>query len=104
MPSRYTLWIIVTLVSLAIFVDLPNIPAIKFLDKNIQINFPLKLGLDLKGGTQLILQAETDKIDATERDSALESVKEVIERRVNSFGISEARVQTSKIGQKKDSG
>lgn len=98
MRSGYLLWIIIILTLLAIFVDLPNVPAIRFLDKDIQISFPLKLGLDLQGGTQLILEAETGSIAEADRDSALDSVKEVIERRVNSFGISESRVQTSTIG------
>src|SRR5258706_10987657 len=39
-----------------------------------------------------------DKIEESNRDSALESAKNVIERRVNLFGVSEALVQTSKIG------
>lgn len=77
--------------------DLPRLPAIKFLDKTIQLNFPLKLGLDLQGGAQLILEAQMDKIDPQDQDSALESVKEVIERRVNLYGVSEAVVQTSKL-------
>ncbi len=92
MRERFSLGIIVILTVGAILVDLPNIPA---------INFPLKLGLDLQGGTQLILQAETDQISPQDRDEALNSVREVIERRVNAFGISESRVQTSKIGQQR---
>lgn len=60
--------------------------------------FPLKLGLDLKGGTQLVLQTQMEKINPEERDQALESAREVIERRVNLFGVSESTVQSSKIG------
>lgn len=63
--------------------------------------FPLKLGLDLQGGTQLILQADMSAISADQRDNALESAKEVIERRVNLFGVSEAVVQTSKLGEER---
>ena len=61
-------------------------------------NFPLRLGLDLQGGTQLVLQTKMDNIASENRDNALESAKEVIERRVNLFGVSESVVQTSKIG------
>lgn len=60
--------------------------------------YPLKLGLDLLGGTQLVLETQMEKINPQERDQALESAREVIERRVNLFGVSEAIVQSSKIG------
>ncbi len=42
-----------------------------------------------------------DKIDPKNRDTALESAKQVIERRVNLYGVSEALVQTSKIGEQR---
>ena len=58
-----------------------------------------KLGLDLQGGTQLILQADMSKILPEDKDNALESVRTVIERRVNPTGTSESIVQTSKVGE-----
>lgn len=71
-----------------------------FLEPNNWLGkFPLKLGLDLQGGTELVLQTQMDKIDLGERDAALESAKQVIERRVNFYGVSEAVVQTLKTGQ-----
>jgi len=63
--------------------------------------FPIKLGLDLQGGTELVLKAEMDKIAPADRDDALESARSVLERRVNMFGVSEALVQTSKIGEER---
>lgn len=42
-----------------------------------------------------------DKIPNDQKDVALESAKNVIERRVNLFGVSEAVVQTSKLGDKR---
>ena len=99
MKGSLTVWIIIIITSLAIVVDLPKLPDFKLLGKTIQINFPLKLGLDLQGGSQLILQADTNKLNPNDRDDALSSVRQVIERRVNNFGVSEARVQTSKIGE-----
>lgn len=99
MKPRYTLYFIIILTFLAILIDLPKLPKVKILTKAIDINFPLKLGLDLQGGSQLILQADTDKLNVADRDDALASVREVIERRVNNFGVSESRVQTSKIGE-----
>jgi preprotein translocase subunit SecD len=54
---------------------------------------PTRLGLDLRGGTQLTLQVEpTDKVpDITEKD--MEAVQRVISDRVNELGVSETSVQ-----------
>src|SRR3990167_3496840 len=97
MKSRFILWIIISLVIFSILVDLPKIPKIKVLGKSFQLNFPLRLGLDLQGGIEYVLAAKMDNIDPKDRDDALESARNVIERRVNLFGVSEAIVQTSKI-------
>ncbi len=97
MGQKILLWFIITLTLISLIVDLPRLPSFKILDKKIQPNFPLKLGLDLQGGTQLVLETKMEKIDPGSRDSALESVKNVIERRVNLFGVSEAVVVSSKI-------
>ncbi len=64
----------------------------------IDYKIPLKLGLDLQGGSQLVLQTKMDRITKENRDNALESAREVIERRVNLFGVSESLVQSSKAG------
>ncbi|MGF1460807.1 MAG: protein translocase subunit SecD [Leptolyngbyaceae cyanobacterium] len=54
---------------------------------------PTRLGLDLRGGTQLTLQVETtDKVPTiTEQD--MEAVQRVISDRVNELGVSETSVQ-----------
>ena len=85
MRPRLLLWFIILITILAVFIDLP-----------ILGKFPLKLGLDLQGGTQLILQTEMNNIPEADRDSALESVRSVIEKRVNLYGVSESQVQSSK--------
>ncbi len=69
------------------------------LPANLFGHFPIKLGLDLRGGTEMVLKTQMDKIPAGDRDTALESAKEVIERRVNFFGVSESVVRTSKLGE-----
>lgn len=68
---------------------------------NFLPRFPLKLGLDLQGGIQLILSADMSKIDSKQKDDALESSRAIIEKRVNLFGVSEAVVQTSKVGEER---
>lgn len=60
------------------------------------LNF--KLGLDLQGGTHLTYQADTSKIAAADKDNAIKSTRDNIERRVNLLGVSEALVQTSQVG------
>ena len=56
------------------------------------------LGLDLQGGTQLAYQADVTNIPETERSSALDGVRDVIERRVNTLGVSEPVIQTARVG------
>ncbi len=62
-----------------------------------QFGLGTKLGLDLRGGTQLTLQVQpTDKVpEITERD--LETVQRVISDRINELGVSETSVQ--RLGQ-----
>ena len=59
---------------------------------------PFRLGLDLKGGTHLVYEADMYQIPEEDRPAALEGVKDVIERRVNAFGVSEPVVQTTATG------
>ncbi len=54
---------------------------------------PFKLGLDLVGGTQLLLQADMSKIAPADQATALKGVISVIERRINAYGVSEPIVQ-----------
>jgi protein-export membrane protein SecD len=76
---------------LVAFENIPNwIPAENFWNK-----FNFKLGLDLQGGTHLVYQADVSQVDQKDRESAVEGVRDVIERRVNAFGVSEPVVQTN---------
>ncbi|MEX1316818.1 MAG: protein translocase subunit SecD [Synechococcaceae cyanobacterium] len=58
------------------------------------IQFPLQLGLDLRGGSQLSLQVlPAGSITRVEREQ-LEAVKEVLDRRINGLGVAESTLQT----------
>ncbi|TAL50651.1 protein translocase subunit SecD [Patescibacteria group bacterium] len=59
---------------------------------------PFRLGLDLQGGTHLVYEADMSQIPEGDRLTALEGVRDVIERRVNAFGVSEPVVQTTTTG------
>ena len=52
----------------------------------------LTLGLDLKGGTQILLEAEVG-VDQAIPDDALNSAKIIVEQRVNGLGLAEPTVQ-----------
>jgi preprotein translocase subunit SecD len=58
------------------------------------ISFPLQLGLDLRGGSQLTLQVLPAGAIKTVQKEQLEAVKEVLERRVNGLGVAESTLQT----------
>src|SRR5437762_240792 len=49
---------------------------------------PFRLGLDLLGGTHLVYQADLSRITTSPSD-AMQGVRDVVERRVNLFGVSE---------------
>ncbi len=57
-----------------------------------------KLGLDLNGGTELTYRADVSKIKGGDVSSAMSSLRDVIERRVNLFGVSEPVVQVENPG------
>ncbi|MFM2381718.1 MAG: hypothetical protein RLZZ76_485 [Candidatus Parcubacteria bacterium] len=58
--------------------------------------FPFKFGLDLAGGSQLTYVADVSKINPAEVPALMEVLREVIEKRINVFGVSEPNVQVEK--------
>ena len=53
----------------------------------------MRLGLDLKGGSYLLLEADVSRLpQGTDADEAMKGVKDILERRVNRFGLSETEV------------
>jgi protein-export membrane protein SecD len=103
---RWAIFGILVLILLAGSLDYP-----KYWDKSVDwVNaktglklyhfpkYPFRLGLDLLGGTHLVYEADMKEIASGERDSALEGARDVIERRVNAFGVAEPLVQTNKSG------
>ncbi len=60
--------------------------------------YAFKLGLDLNGGTALTYKADTTKVKSGDVGGAMSSLRDVIERRVNLFGVSEPIVQVENPG------
>jgi protein-export SecD/SecF family membrane protein len=56
---------------------------------------PWKLGLDVVGGTHLIYKIDTSKIPQGDVSGTLSGLRDVIERRVNLFGVKEPQVAIS---------
>lgn len=97
---RKNVWIsfafILLLTLAAGVVDFPKGPDIRIGEYRKELK--VRLGLDLQGGTRLVYDADTSKIPASERQNALQGVRDVIERRVNAFGVSEPVIQTNRAG------
>jgi preprotein translocase subunit SecD len=50
-----------------------------------------KLGLDLEGGTQVVYQARTDN-NSTPSKSSMSEARQILEQRVNAYGVAESSV------------
>ena len=61
-------------------------------------NHPFRLGLDLSGGSHLIYKADISAVSAGEVDDSMSALRDVIERRINLFGVSEPVVQIQHSG------
>lgn len=114
MSAQKIFWLILLLVGFCIAIDLP---------KNYRLNFKLwkwqidrvisspkldlaigpikfkrdldiKQGLDLQGGTQLVLEADMQDRKEEEQKQALEGAKNVVSRRVDLYGVVEPVIQT----------
>ena len=83
--------LILILVALSIWVNVPAHPSINF--GGFQRTMDLILGLDLQGGMQVILQAK-DTPGKTLTTDQLNNAKTILESRSNGLGVSEVSLQT----------
>ncbi len=91
-----TVWAIALLGGFSFWIASPSHPIIHIGSFYRDLN--IKLGLDLQGGVHLVYRADTSGLSADEVPDALAGVRDVIEKRVNSFGVSEPVVQTNRVG------
>lgn len=61
--------------------------------------FETKFGLDLQGGSHFVFEADTSKLNASDVEEAISSTRNIIERRVNLFGVAEPSIQVLRSGQ-----
>jgi preprotein translocase subunit SecD len=112
----FRLGVISSFFTLAVLIALPRIP-IKIHNEFINIDSYIggyylsffdgrftydlrdfKKGLDLEGGIRVVMTANMTDIPEGEEDEALESVREIISRRVNLLGVSEPYIATARVG------
>lgn len=98
--------------ALIIWIDLPEnlkIGKTTINPLNININifgtqikkdFKTNLGLDLKGGSHLVFDMDTSKVKEGDLEESLNAARDIIEKRINFFGVSEPEIQTLKSGNK----
>jgi preprotein translocase subunit SecD len=97
-------WVIALIAAFAVFIDIPkhqfsfpfNCPGICLRIGDLSVNQEIKthLGLDLQGGTQLVLRMKTEEIPAGQSVADYNArARTVIDRRINSLGVSEPVIQ-----------
>ncbi len=99
-------WLIALIAVVAVWVDIPHhridFPfgypgiSINFGGMNYQQEIKTHLGLDLQGGTQLVLRLQTEKLPpgvTTPVSTLNDQARGVIERRINGLGVSEPVIQ-----------
>jgi preprotein translocase subunit SecD len=118
MTKRTALWGIIALTLISLIIDLPKIPLnfrIGSWHVNTVVQGPdidltkyhipykrelnVKQGLDLKGGTQVILSLDMSKVGKNDRQAASDAAISVLQNRVNFTGATEAVVQPAKVGE-----
>lgn len=95
---KYKFFAIIGLAILACLIAYPEIakpvkPIYDFFNKT-----KVNLGLDLQGGIHLEYKADTSNVDSSKKADALQGAQDVIERRINSFGVGEPSIYTSRYG------
>jgi len=102
MSIRRKIWIKFCLV-LILFLTAALIACPKPIQKpawlgNFLSRLKINLGLDLQGGIHLIYKVDTSGVESGKVQDALNGLQDVIERRVNAFGVAEPLIETSKSG------
>ena len=89
---KYRIWALVLILISA------GIGYFVYSTENKDSSLKFKLGLDLNGGTELVYRADTSKVDPKDIRDRMLALRDVIEKRVNPFGVGEQIVQIEKVG------
>ncbi|MGH2588063.1 MAG: protein translocase subunit SecD [Dehalococcoidia bacterium] len=88
--NRYALLLIVLITALSLFIILRPINIGDFSRDDF------RLGLDLRGGTRIVMQADTSQIapeDLENLEQSLDNSVSIFERRINAFGVAESEIE-----------
>ena len=90
--NKLILFLVFAVAIIAVFFVYPISPF-----KNFSEDFrPWRLGLDLVGGSHLIYEVDMSQVDSSDKETVMAGLRDVIERRVNLFGVSEPQVFSAK--------
>jgi len=92
--TRITFLFIIILTALTVMIIYPQLPD-NFPGSNFFNKFQPHLGLDLQGGAHLVYEADLSNIEAGDRVSSLDGTRDIIEKRINTFGVAEPVIQVS---------
>jgi preprotein translocase subunit SecD len=115
--KKFLAWKLIFIVALAVFtfsLVLPqpvnwvisgaNVGIRKVLGEETTLQIPpvpviaFRLGLDLQGGSRLIYEADLKNIANQDKKESMAGLRDVIERRVNLFGVAEPIINTQEVG------
>jgi len=88
--------LIIIVLALIVYYLTPLIPGVKNSLPDFWTQKQLKLGLDLQGGMQIVLDVDTSKVPKAEKEQAINSALKIIRNRIDQFGVSEPSIQ--KVG------
>ncbi len=87
---------IIVVAAFAFFIASPGSPGFHFslFGQSINQDFPIREGLDLQGGVQVLLQADVPPGTVIDANS-MQAVQTIVTQRVNALGVSEPVVQSA---------
>jgi len=74
---------------------LSNVPVLRRISRLPEKGF--RLGLDLQGGSHLVYEADLSGVEGGAKNEAMQGLRDVIERRVNLFGVGEPQVAIQEV-------
>jgi len=86
------LGLILLLLAIGVWINLPNNPGIHI--GNFNRDLDTRLGLDLRGGLQVLLEADLPADQQVDQES-LEVARQIMENRSNALGVEEVSFQTA---------
>jgi preprotein translocase subunit SecD len=86
--SRYT-WFFLAVAVVLVLSLLILLP----MDKGTLLGRPIKLGLDLQGGTRIVYKADLSSIPDSQKAKALDGAIAVLQNRINPLGVSEPNIR-----------